>query len=367
MAVLKDGRIEQCGGFAFVESGKDEKEIFTYLGGAVKCGILVGETDLDWVARQLCDYIVHNRKTDQKIYFGLSAYGARVDTRRAGLAVKKMLAAQGVSSRFVVSRGPALSSVVVQTNKLLSNRGIELVLFFCNKNWYFGETRAVQPFAEFSLRDYGRPMRDARSGMIPPKLARMMINIARVPKNGIILDPFCGSGTILQECLLMGYENIIGADISQKAINDTKINFAWLEKNVPDVRSDAVRFICSDVRSLSQTIPKQSAGAIITEPYLGPPLKGNESEKSIICAMRDLKKLYREGLAECAKILQPRGALVIIFPIIQNKRISIEIFKQAGFTQDKFFAKLYDDNNRGSFIYHRPGQRVAREIFVLRH
>ncbi len=365
-AVLEGGRSEECGGFAFVDGGKNIEKIFARLGGSVKCGTVVGEAHLNTISRELCDYIIHNRKTDQKVFFGLSAYGSRLDTRRIGLAIKKMLAAQGANSRFVISRETALSSVVVQTNKLLSNRGIELVLLFCGNKRYFGETRAVQPFAEFSLRDYGRPMRDSRSGMIPPKLARIMINLARAPKTGVILDPFCGSGTILQEALIMGYSNVIGSDISQKAINGTKINFAWLEAQASGVKSDTARLILSDARFLSQTISMRSVDAIITEPYLGPPLKDKTSENEINRTMNDLEQLYRKSIAECAKILHPRGALVIIFPIIQNKRIPLECFIESGFIQDKFFDKFYDDHNRKSFIYQRERQLVAREIFILR-
>lgn len=47
----------------------------------------------------------------------------------------------------------------------------------------------------------------------------------------VILDPFCGSGTILTEAMLINYKNLIGADISPKAINDTKKNIEWIIRN----------------------------------------------------------------------------------------------------------------------------------------
>jgi tRNA G10 N-methylase Trm11 len=145
-------------------------------------------------------------------------------------------------------------------------------------------------------------------------------------------------------------------------MNDTKINLAWFKKNARNANIADARLILSDVRLLVKTLSTCSVDAIITEPYLGSPLKSiNQANE-----MNDLEKLYCESIAECAKILQPNGVIVIIFPIIQNKRISLECFIKSGFIQDKFFAKFYDDHNRESFIYQRTGQRIAREIFVLR-
>ena len=87
---------------------------------------------------------------------------------------------------------------------------------------------AVQPFEEFGARDYARPSRDDLSGMLPPKLAKIMINLAQAKENSLILDTFCGSGTILQEALIMGYLNLIGFDSSPKAIKDSQANLEWL-------------------------------------------------------------------------------------------------------------------------------------------
>ena len=40
-----------------------------------------------------------------------------------------------------------------------------------------------------------------------------------------LLDPLRGSGTILTEAAVMGYQNLYGSDISRKAITDTKEKF----------------------------------------------------------------------------------------------------------------------------------------------
>ncbi len=45
-----------------------------------------------------------------------------------------------------------------------------------------------------------------------------------------ILDPFCGSGTILQEAMLLGFKNIYGSDKDKRAIANSKENINWLKK-----------------------------------------------------------------------------------------------------------------------------------------
>ena len=147
-----------------------------------------------------------------------------------GLKLKKYFATEKISSRFVISKEKTLSSVVVTQNKLLT-RGIEVVLAADGDNILIGETLAVQPFKDLSLRDYGRPVRDDLSGMLPPKLAQIMINLAQVdPEKAVIIDPFCGTGTILSEAVVLGYKNLFGSDISLKAVEDTRKNISWLKE-----------------------------------------------------------------------------------------------------------------------------------------
>ena len=55
-----------------------------------------------------------------------------------------------------------------------------------------------------------------------PRLARACINLTGLTK-GKLLDPFCGSGGILMEAGLMGF-NVIGYDIDKAQIDRAKIN-----------------------------------------------------------------------------------------------------------------------------------------------
>ncbi len=57
-----------------------------------------------------------------------------------------------------------------------------------------------------------------------PRLARFMVNLARVREGATILDPFCGTGTILMEAALMGM-HVFGSDIDARMIEASRVNF----------------------------------------------------------------------------------------------------------------------------------------------
>lgn len=54
-------------------------------------------------------------------------------------------------------------------------------------------------------------------GKFYPQLVRPLLNILKVPKDGIVFDPFCGSGTVALESILNGY-NAYGCDINPTAV-----------------------------------------------------------------------------------------------------------------------------------------------------
>ena len=112
-------------------------------------------------------------------------------------------------------------------------------------------TKAIQPIESLGERDFGRPYRDAKSGMLPPKLAMMMINLAGQSLGATILDPFCGSGTILMEAATIGYTNLMGSDISPKAIDDTRQNFAWQGGSLPK------KLFVADARKIAPSSQRQ--------------------------------------------------------------------------------------------------------------
>src|SRR3989344_4377340 len=151
-----------------------------------------------------------------KKQFGVSIYSLdptmrfHDEAQRIAFLIKKVLQDQAQSVRAVLPQFPAqaLSSVQVNENQLLQ-KGAEIVVICGNQRIFVGKTVVVQNYEDYGRRDYQRPARDEKAGMIPPKVAQTMINLSLPLKPlDYILDPFCGSGTILQEAILMGYRAI---------------------------------------------------------------------------------------------------------------------------------------------------------------
>ncbi|HTX87030.1 MAG TPA: methyltransferase domain-containing protein [Candidatus Nanoarchaeia archaeon] len=367
----------------------DAAKLIRRLGGTIKIGVIVGEADRhdnEKIKQKILAIInedLAERGQTNKYCFGLSYYGkSNLPVFPIGLAIKKILKRKAVSCRLVTSREKTLSSVMVERN-ILSKQGLEIILIEDGGALRLGYTEAVQDFKNLSFRDFGRPERDDASGMIPPKLAQIMLNLsgktpllAKEESGMVLLDPFCGSGTILMEAALMGVKNLIGSDISEKAIDDTEKNFQWLWENYADVKSASRDSLGTNFKlfnipasELAQKIKLNSIDAIVTEPYLGPQRGKFDPVKNKI----ELEKLYSASLAEFKKILKADGRIVIIFPVrAEGDRPDWHFLNpnldgwQVINPLPENLRSILHTTRRGTIVYGRPGQKVWREIVILK-
>lgn len=95
-------------------------------------------------------------------------------------------------------------------------------------------------------------------GSMSPKLARCMVNLSRVKKGDLLLDPFCGTGGILIEAGLIGCK-VVGSDIYWKMKNGTAINLEHY--GITDYRTFNL-----DVRELKMY---EKVAAVVTDPPYG--------------------------------------------------------------------------------------------------
>lgn len=274
--------------------------------------------------------------------------------KKTGLEIKKELKNIDRSVRYVEPK----NSATIIHNNLIEKKGDINVL---DKNIFV--TEAVQQFEAMSQRDYDRPGIDDKSGMLPPKLAKIMINLALSEKMDYkiaLLDPFCGSGTVLTEAAVMGYKNLYGSDISEKAVEDTEKNLEWIINNYKletiDYKLDQV-----DATELAKFLDDEIIDIIATEPYLGKPLHGNESKSYLNNQSEELKNLYIQTFEQFHQILKPNGIVVIAIPQFKTKTDWIKIncieeIKNIGFEVIPFEDKDY-------LLYHRPDQHLGRGIW----
>lgn len=348
----------------------DAKEIIKKMGGVIKIGIIEDEIRSEKEIKRGVEKILNKKAKEGKFHFGFSNYNlGKINIKKLGMETKKYLKEKNISCRWVVSREKTLSSVVVEQNKLTRN-GAEIILFQNEEKIFIGHTLAVQPFKELSKRDYGRPGRDDLSGMLPPKLAQIMINLATKTQSVaslqdiILLDPFCGSGTVLTESLLMGFENLIGADNSSKAIKDTEENIKWISQK-HNLENANIELHEVSVENISKFVKENSVDAVVTEPYLGPQ-RGKLDTKKIT---DELALLYSKGLKEFKKILKPEARIVMIFPVFFNKEFINPDLKDYEIInpipKNLQNSKIIQLTKRNTIIYGRPGQKVWREIIIL--
>jgi len=367
---LKDAKLLASDFLIWETNNQIEPEnLIKRLGGVIKIGEIKEEVNND--EQKLLSVVIDLAKVKKyqsaagKFNFGFSDYGKKTfNKKELGLKLKKYFSDEKISSRFVISHEKTLSSVVVAQNKLLS-RGMEIILIETDGQILVGETLAVQPFKDLSRRDYGRPARDDLSGMLPPKLAQIMINLAQLKDPAaLLIDPFCGSGTILSEAILAGYKNLFGSDISPKAIDDTYKNISWI-KELYNFKEVKTRILVKNVIDLSKFIKAGSAAAVVTEPFLGPQ-RGLIDFKTVA---KNLEELYSLALQEFWQVLKPQGRVVMIWPLFYGQKpINPQYagFKMINMLPEQFrYSEFIKKSNRETIIYGRPGQKVYREIVVL--
>ncbi|MCK5085338.1 methyltransferase domain-containing protein, partial [Candidatus Parcubacteria bacterium] len=268
-----------------------------------------------------------------------------------------------------------LNSASIYKNKL-TIRGVEFNIIISNDKILLSKTIAVQDVESYSQRDYGRPKRDSHIGMIPPKLAQIMINFADIKKGETILDPFCGIGTILQEALLNDYK-IIGIDANDKQVENSKENFKWLSERYileyPDYK-----IFQSDVGNITRKIKANSIDAIVTESTLGPVYKKLPTIKEMKQNFSKLEKVYLKFFQISKTVLRKKANLVVTLPAYKIKPGQylfapfIDNLRKIGYSvtcplDEGLITKHTRITSRNSIIYDRADQTVAREVIIFKN
>jgi len=347
---------------------------FSRLGGTIKLGRLLSVQDTaDWHDLQL--WLKHTLPQhlstlplEGKLQLGMSAYGSNVSTAKlnaSGLELKKAIRATGRSVRLVPNKTPELNSAQVLHNHLTGSMGWEFLFIRDSNRTYVAQTTHVQDINAYAARDQARPKRDARVGMLPPKLAQIIINLAASKQTAdsrqqIVLDPFCGTGVLLQESLLMGYE-AIGTDLEPRMIEYSQINLDWL-RTAYLLPSTAYQLNQGDATSYQWTPMPEFIAA---ETYLGRPFSALPKPDILQAVVQDVDTIHRKFLKNVARQTSPGFRLCLAIPAWKIptgfKRLPVlDHLTDLGYTRTSF---VHASNRE--LIYHRPEQIVGRELVVL--
>ena len=167
-------------------------------------------------------------------------------------------------------------------------------------------------------------------GVLMPRIARALVNLAEVKQGDLLLDPFCGTGGILIEAGLLG-ARVIGSDIQRRIIRGAETNLSHYLNDHTLIYQDAANLSLRD----------KSLDAVITDPPYGRSarIKGKRSEK-----------LVEETLTEVHRVLKERKKAVIAY----NKPI-IDLILNTGLTVSECHVqRVHRSLNRYIHVAEKP-------------
>jgi len=281
------------------------------------------------------------------------------------LKLKKILQRRGRSVRVLSNKTAVLSTATSHHNQLAEKPNhVEILI---TKDGYYKLT-GVQNITEYAKRDQARPARDAKVGMLPPKLAQILINLCGpLPENAILLDPFCGTGVVLQEAFIMGYTPY-GTDLEPRMVEYSKKNMKWLVERLSKI--DVKYFFDESYIAEGDATSycwNRSFDAVACEAFLGQPMSQPPAEIKLKQEKERCKAIILGFLKNLSGQARTGTPVVVAVPawLRENGKYSrlniLDEVEKLGYNVVKFRNSRQDD-----LLYYREGQIVAREIIVLR-
>lgn len=327
------------------------------LGGSIKVGKILPDSEDGALDNTLASALAEHYH-DSKLDYGVSVYGMpEKGLRNLLLNLKKILRNAEIKSRFINND---FRNITAAQYKSIRGKGVELLVANEGERHWVAETVGVQDIDAYSRRDYGKPFRDMKMGMLPPKLAQILINLTGV--EGTIWDPFCGSGALVMEGLLMGHP-MIGSDIHSERVEGAKKNVAWLAKEF-GCKTKAELFVHDATEPF-----KHSFDAIAAEADLGMPHSQHIRPDLLQKIMGELDSLYVRFF-ETLKQMECRQPIVLALPFFrsadgqeQGMDRTIHTIEGLGFTRTPLLPEGFRNADLTSLRYSRPDQAVGRAIY----
>jgi len=365
----------------------EPQHLMDRLGGTTKI-VLVGQQCRHGQLAQIISDLITERfqgRTD-KIRYAISLHsmtgGYEQLLKNSLMLTKKKLKKAGQSSRFINNNFQNPATALLLGENILG-KGAEFCGIEINGEWNLGETVAIQNINDYSARDFERPERDPRLGMLPPKLAQILINLAGVQPvmekepAGTIYDPFCGIGTILMEGLLMGI-NVVGSDLSAENIDKCHKNLDWLKKNFSASNTAKLRLFNKDATKIQKSDLPEKITAVVSETFLGPPVSRTPTPSQIEETQGLVENLLAGFLTNLKPLLAKDATVVLTLLAYREGNHYLTLtrlhqhLEKFGFVADPLLsAELVealglDAKAAATMIYERPDQTVCREIIRLK-
>ncbi len=364
---------------------------FDRLGGSVKfCKFLTVLDTTHW--GQIEKFLVgvapgHSQTIPEgKMLLGLSVVGLDISLRQleaTGLTIKKAIRKTGRGVRLVPNKTQELNSAQVIHNKLTGPNGWELVFIRDGNKTIVAQTVKVQDIESYTRRDRERPKRDTKVGMLPPKLAQILVNLAvgRLPKDKLssicdipagqpiprpilgqtLLDPFCGTGVVLQEALLMGYD-VTGSDLEPRMIEYTSKNLEWLSEMYGFEAKDYPLEVGDATKHKWAVTPD----FVATETYLGRPFTERPGPDILAQTANDCNLIIKKFLNNIGFQVPSGTRFCLAVPAWQTRPNEFKHLPLIDSLSDMGYNRIRFEHVRDQdLIYYRPDQIVARELVII--
>ena len=334
------------------------------LGGTIKVAQVIDQPIQDYLSNLPAG----------KITLGISDYSERANPRKTwelALKYKNLLKRHGRNVRLVPNgKSATISSAASHHNQLGEKTNhIEIVKY----GKYTAISIGTQNITAYAKRDRERPARDAFVGMLPPKLAQILINIAtgefekQHQTKPIVLDPFCGTGVVLQEAMLMGY-SAYGTDLSEKMIKYSGRNLEWLTDRTSGLQKpNAPKFYLEEGDATKHSWQSAKVGCVASEIYLGHPLSAPPGSLKLKEFQQSTKELLLGFLKNISNQIPSGATLCLATPAWLRPNGSYEGVNILDEIENLGYNKLqYKHATTQDLIYYREGQIVARQLLILR-
>ena len=196
---------------------------------------------------------------------------------------------------------------------VLSREAFDVVAFPYRGGFALGPTAWVPDSASMRRRGTSRPAPHSDIAL-SPRLARTLVNLAGLQPGQTVLDPFCGSGTILAEAYGMSMR-CLGLDSSASRVQEARENLHWSVGGVTDRGYDIRK---GDARDLRRMLRGTRVNAIVTEPLLLPRLDARPKTATAEAMIQESARVYNDALASMAEVIHPEGRIVIVVPVVQT-------------------------------------------------
>jgi tRNA (guanine10-N2)-dimethyltransferase len=170
----------------------------------------------------------------------------------------------------------------------LNNPEVEYRAILSEDRCYFGRVLFAINRSAYDIRNPGK--RDFfHPGVMMPRMARTLVNLACAQPGDIILDPFCGTGGIMIEAGLVG-SRALGSDFDPMMVGGCRRNIRNPELLLADATS---------LPFLNRTID-----SVVTDlPY---------GQSVCIKKADTMDRLYADALDEICRILKPGRRAVVV-------------------------------------------------------